>query len=389
MDTLIISGGLGPHEGINSLCEGINSLCIDSVVSLAKSAINNINNNNNNNEVIDLKSATGKIRTRIFDSSGNKLEGNTSPGVTANESAAQATAPPPGRHMVGDFKVDVIPRHAEEHQQQQKHLGGDVFSEAGEDAKDFIKSLTFADLAAGAVPGTGALCVENGPSSKENGDFKKLENEASSSINDDESPSSNLWQDRDWQKHHQRPQGKLEEPPTMATDAGAEAEELRQTCQQQQQQQPASLPMFFGQHFPQLHHHHHQQQQHHHHSGFGVFPSGKYHSDLLQWRETGGYASSSSSGPFQGHHRYVGGTDNLFGHGMGAVPFWRPGGYPVSGPSSCLSRESSRDDLASMEGHIFEYEERFRVDRRKLELMMIGAKHIFTSYDSFTCLIEI
>ena len=52
--------------------------------------------------------------------------------------------------------------------------------------------------------------------------------------------------------------------------------------------------------------------------------------------------------------------------------YWRPGAYPVSGPSSGLSRESSRDDLTSVEGHTFEHEERFRVDRRKLEMMMVG-----------------
>ena len=52
--------------------------------------------------------------------------------------------------------------------------------------------------------------------------------------------------------------------------------------------------------------------------------------------------------------------------------YWKPGAYPVSGPSSGLSRASSKDDLTSVEGHVFEYEERFRVDRRKLELMMIG-----------------
>ena len=57
---------------------------------------------------------------------------------------------------------------------------------------------------------------------------------------------------------------------------------------------------------------------------------------------------------------------------LDANVFWRPGAYPVSVQSSGLSRGSSRDDLTSVEGHIFEHEERFRVDRRKLELMMIG-----------------
>ena len=82
----------------------------------------------------------------------------------------------------------------------------------------------------------------------------------------------------------------------------------------------------------------------------------KYPVDVQQWRDTG-----------FGAYRY-GVADTLY------PGFWRPayGGYPVSGPSSGLSRESSRDDLTSMEGQIFEFEERFRVDRRKLELMMIG-----------------
>lgn len=44
------------------------------------------------------------------------------------------------------------------------------------------------------------------------------------------------------------------------------------------------------------------------------------------------------------------------------------------GPGSGLSRESSRDDLTSvgLGDQIFDYEDRFRVDRRKLELLMIG-----------------
>ncbi len=38
-----------------------------------------------------------------------------------------------------------------------------------------------------------------------------------------------------------------------------------------------------------------------------------------------------------------------------------------------IVRESSRDDLTSMgDGQVFEYEDRFRVDRRKLELLMMG-----------------
>ena len=55
--------------------------------------------------------------------------------------------------------------------------------------------------------------------------------------------------------------------------------------------------------------------------------------------------------------------------------YWQsrlPATYPPSG--SGLSRESSRDDLTSMEleQQVFDYEERFRVDRRKLELLIMG-----------------
>jgi hypothetical protein len=49
-----------------------------------------------------------------------------------------------------------------------------------------------------------------------------------------------------------------------------------------------------------------------------------------------------------------------------------PPTYPP-GPGSGLSRDSSRDDLTSVEfDQVFDYEERFRVDRRKLELLMMG-----------------
>jgi len=41
--------------------------------------------------------------------------------------------------------------------------------------------------------------------------------------------------------------------------------------------------------------------------------------------------------------------------------------------ASGMSRESSRDDINSVCDQQFEYEERFRVDRRKLELMMLGS----------------
>ena len=48
------------------------------------------------------------------------------------------------------------------------------------------------------------------------------------------------------------------------------------------------------------------------------------------------------------------------------------GSFPP-GPGSGLSRESSRDDLTSVElEQVFDFEERFRVDRRKLELLIVG-----------------
>ena len=54
------------------------------------------------------------------------------------------------------------------------------------------------------------------------------------------------------------------------------------------------------------------------------------------------------------------------------MPAFTSGSYPP-GTGSGLSRESSRDDLTSVElEQVFEYEERFRVDRRKLELLILG-----------------
>jgi hypothetical protein len=39
-----------------------------------------------------------------------------------------------------------------------------------------------------------------------------------------------------------------------------------------------------------------------------------------------------------------------------------------------IFRDSSHDDLTSMCEQIFDYEDRFRVDRRKLELMILGER---------------
>ena len=56
--------------------------------------------------------------------------------------------------------------------------------------------------------------------------------------------------------------------------------------------------------------------------------------------------------------------------------YWQPRypslNYPP-GPGSGLSRQSSLDDLTSMEtDQVFDYEDRFRVDRRKLENLILG-----------------
>ena len=78
-----------------------------------------------------------------------------------------------------------------------------------------------------------------------------------------------------------------------------------------------------------------------------------------------------------------GGGGGWFGQGLWQQPpaaaasttmttYGSAANYPP-GPGSGLSRESSRDDLTSMElDQVFDYEERFRVDRRKLELLILG-----------------
>ncbi len=67
-------------------------------------------------------------------------------------------------------------------------------------------------------------------------------------------------------------------------------------------------------------------------------------------------------------------------YGMGAAA--NPSGYlqppppPPGSSSGLLSRGSSRDDLTSMGdscGQVFEYEDRFRVDRKKLEMLMMDS----------------
>ena len=89
---------------------------------------------------------------------------------------------------------------------------------------------------------------------------------------------------------------------------------------------------------------------------------------VQQWREIGNITGTKINTNF----------------GIAGIPQLEAGGLCTAGGRCCLtsrssshlSRESSRDDLTSMSdsvsGQIFDYEERFRVDRRKLELLMIG-----------------
>ncbi len=75
----------------------------------------------------------------------------------------------------------------------------------------------------------------------------------------------------------------------------------------------------------------------------------------------------------------------LLASGLGGMGMGVPG-HHAHYATSLISRESSRDDLASMmgDGQIFEYEERFRVDRRKLELLMQGKANEYLLHDFCT-----
>ena len=90
--------------------------------------------------------------------------------------------------------------------------------------------------------------------------------------------------------------------------------------------------------------------------------------DIDQWKENSKTEDDNEVSSTTGHRLN---KENI-AISPNSKGYWKPGAYPVSGPCSGLSRESSRDDLTSVEGHTFEHEERFRVDRRKLEMMMIG-----------------
>ena len=75
-----------------------------------------------------------------------------------------------------------------------------------------------------------------------------------------------------------------------------------------------------------------------------------------------------SMGPPSHQHGYTGGLGPMGGMGLAA---WQDRGRDDCG--SGLSRESSRDDINSECEQQFEYEQRFRVDRRKLEMMMTNS----------------
>lgn len=91
-----------------------------------------------------------------------------------------------------------------------------------------------------------------------------------------------------------------------------------------------------------------------------------------------GYVGGGSFGYFLDG---PGGLYNWSPHPHHALPYPVPPlphqGHPAPPSSVLSSRESSRDDLTSMGGdfaggQMFECEDRFRVDRRKLELMIMG-----------------
>merc|ERR1719489_534815 len=73
--------------------------------------------------------------------------------------------------------------------------------------------------------------------------------------------------------------------------------------------------------------------------------------------------------PSSHHHGYPGGLGPIGGMGMVGCQ----DRYGRDDCGSGLSRESSRDDINSECEQQFEYEQRFRVDRRKLEMMMTNS----------------
>jgi len=86
-----------------------------------------------------------------------------------------------------------------------------------------------------------------------------------------------------------------------------------------------------------------------------------------KWRHLGAPLAHSVA-PSLCH--YYGGTPGLMG---GMIGWQDRDKYGREDCGSGLSRESSRDDINSECEQQFEYEQRFRVDRRKLELMMLNS----------------
>jgi len=103
------------------------------------------------------------------------------------------------------------------------------------------------------------------------------------------------------------------------------------------------------------------------------------------WPETqdhlggGGHShGGATSSGFPGNYAMMGSSGDTGSGGQNGwfANYWQPRypslNYPP-GPGSGLSRQSSLDDLTSMEtDQVFDYEDRFRVDRRKLENLILG-----------------
>jgi len=86
-----------------------------------------------------------------------------------------------------------------------------------------------------------------------------------------------------------------------------------------------------------------------------------------RWKNMGAPLAQSVGPPSNHHHGYPGGMGP-----MGGMVGWQDR-YGRDDCGSGLSRESSRDDINSECEQQFEYEQRFRVDRRKLEMMMTNS----------------
>lgn len=93
------------------------------------------------------------------------------------------------------------------------------------------------------------------------------------------------------------------------------------------------------------------------------------------WPECQDHLGGASVG-FPGTYAPIGSSGDSSGQTGWFANYWQPRypslNYPP-GPGSGLSRQSSLDDLTSMEtDQVFDHEDRFRVDRRKLENLILG-----------------